>query len=286
MKNSSILVPIDFSDNSLAAIDYAVEIAIILDSKITLLHCFQHETPLYNHDTQNFVRTLNKSLILEHTEKLEQLISKYILQEKQPEFEIVVKEGSLNSIIKDNVEALSPDFIVMGTKGITNKNFGGMGSNTKAVIDLGLAPVIVIPENSEFKGLKKAIYATDFNYSDLAGIKFLVNLAKPVNGELILVHLIKADERDVAQIEANKFSRMLNEHVKYEHISLQLIDRKDIIDTLGLLAKTHQANLISMTTRKRKGFFDKVFEKSLTQDMAMFTSVPLLAFVKEIPGAD
>jgi nucleotide-binding universal stress UspA family protein len=40
---SKVLVPVDFSDHSNAALEVAVEIAKVCDAKITLLHCYQIE---------------------------------------------------------------------------------------------------------------------------------------------------------------------------------------------------------------------------------------------------
>jgi nucleotide-binding universal stress UspA family protein len=273
----SILIPVDFSDNSIAALGYALSIARLFKSKIYLLHAYQQEQNFFQDEPQNFLRVLNKDLKENTIQRLKEFASHYLLTGAFGEFEYIATEGKITDAILSAANIYDVDFIVMGTSG-TGKSLR-YGTIAQEVVTASKYPVLVIPPQKKFSGFNKIIYATDCNYSDTSAIKFLCELVKPYQGEVILVHI--ADENpESAQITFSKFRKFIEEEFPAENISFQVFSRKKISETLEILSQTHNADMLSMTSQKRNNFFAKIFNPSLTEEMALYTNVPLFAFAK------
>jgi nucleotide-binding universal stress UspA family protein len=280
-KFKNILVPIDFSNNSLAALQYASEFLKPYGANIHLLHAYQLEQRFYEDEPQNFLRILTKDLKVKYTEKLQQFAAKFLLNENQGGFNYIAMEGNITPSIMEAAKEVDADLIIMGTSGIGNNLF--YGSTAREIVSEAAKPVLVIPPGTVFTGLHKIIYATDYNFSDLNAIGTLANLIAPFDGELLLVHISDKNPEEEAS-ELAKFKKLIESRVEGINISFQNLHRKNITETIELLAETHNADMVSMTTQKRNSFMDKVFNKSLTKEMALYSRVPLFAFVKQMPA--
>ncbi len=65
--------------------------------------------------------------------------------------------------IRKQISENEIDVIVMGTKGDSEENHGEMGSHTYEVITKVKCPIMVIPENAHFNGIKNIAFVTDYN---------------------------------------------------------------------------------------------------------------------------
>jgi nucleotide-binding universal stress UspA family protein len=277
----NILVPVDFSDNSRSALDYAINIGRLANCKIHLINAYQKDESFYLDEPQNFQRVLNKDLKEQAILKLKEFTSHYLLDGTFSDFEYAANEGKVKEVIINAAKAVNPDFIIMGTSGTGNNV--RYGSVAQEIVTASEYPVLVIPPQNKFSGIKKVIYATDCNYSDTIAIQTISELVRPYQGEIILVHIADEDP-EAAQITFNKFKKVIEEEFPNENINFQVFSRKNIIETLELLVQTHNADMLSMTTQKRNGFFEKLFNPSITEEIALYTTVPLFAFVKKLPA--
>jgi universal stress protein A len=137
----NILVPIDFSDTSLKALQYAIPFAKQFEAKITLLHVV--DLPMY---PQEFGYTLvDDSKVFDGTKKrLAELAARMIA----PEFlaDAVVRRGVAFDTIVDVARDTQADLIITTTHGYTGLKHVVMGSTAERIVRHAPCPVLVVRE--------------------------------------------------------------------------------------------------------------------------------------------
>ena len=142
-----ILVPTDFSECSLRALEYGAELAMALGARLILLHVA--EPAVY---AENFLAVspasedVNQSLLKKSMERLV-AIGRDQIAHCAPE-QILVRLGHAHSEITDSAEALGADLIVLGTHGNPLLKHGVLGSTAERVVRQASCPVITVREKS------------------------------------------------------------------------------------------------------------------------------------------
>jgi len=110
-----ILLAADHSEHSHAAMALAARIAP--KGEIYLLHAAHRPfTAFLGRETQNQLIRGERARISSEIEKLTQNLSSE-LGAAAPRFEILLKEGDVRRVIRDQVAALKPDLVAVGTHG-------------------------------------------------------------------------------------------------------------------------------------------------------------------------
>ena len=138
-----ILVPIDFSDSSAAALDYAVTLAKKFDAKLVLLHVV--EPAVYPDNYLMTPATLdeaNQNLISTSRERLTTLKEEPSLQGLS--VELLVRMGRAQSEIPDTAKATDTDLIVMGTHGHSGLKHVLLGGTAERVVRHSSCPVLTV----------------------------------------------------------------------------------------------------------------------------------------------
>jgi nucleotide-binding universal stress UspA family protein len=147
------------------------------------------------------------------------------------------------------------------------------GTNTASVIDTCTVPVVTVPKSTVPRRIRKIIYATDMSHLD-DEIKTIANFARPLDAAIEVVHLAPqgSRKRSRAQLEG-----ILVRMTKYPRIHLSVTKGDDIAKGLRTLASKYKADMIVMFTHELD-FFEKLFGKGNTRQVAFQSPVPLLAF--------
>jgi nucleotide-binding universal stress UspA family protein len=282
-----ILVPVDFSDCSKNACNYAIGIAEKLGAEVLLLHAYYF--PVINSfdlgDGLSVVVNLNDT-VAEIAEKakdgLQNLYNDLLTQIKQNSSEqvklnyILVNGNPISEIL--NVYATyHPDLIVMGTQGRTKAAREQFGSVAATTINETKVPVMTVPENSIYRGISKVnlLYATNFDQSDYKAIKKLMTLIYLFDVNINFVHIGKMD--DTSKVKIDILKNFFNQLYPGYQIECSIIEHKEILLTLQKFVSDRHIDIIAMTTHKRN-FITGLFYPSMTKKMLFQTDIPMLAF--------
>lgn len=272
MKN--ILVPTDFSKTAEHALEFAAELAKKENAKLILLHVYDI----------NFTNGYVSSDIL--TEDLTELEAKSqmglnalnAIIEKIGDIEhesVIVQGDAIDGILKI-IHENDIDLVVMGTRGASGLKGAIFGSNTAQVIEKATCPVIAIPEGVLYKTIKKITYATCYLKSDIEGIKKVVEIAEPYNAQINVLHITNENESPkVATADMKAFMEKVNDKIGYSNISFQLLEGASVEKTLEKYVNDNSTCMLVMSTHYRD-FFDKIFGKSITQQVAYHIQIPLM----------
>ncbi len=140
-----IMVPIDFSDYSKKALEYATEFAQKMNSKIYLIYVF--EPMIYPTDF-----SFGEVIPISHQEDLAEkakselkLLAESNISDKV-DWEIIIKTGRPFSQINETAREIDADLIIIATHGHTGVEHIFFGSTAEKVVRKAPCPVLTLRE--------------------------------------------------------------------------------------------------------------------------------------------
>ncbi len=260
-----ILLPTDFSENAQLAAGFAIDIAQKSHGHIQVFHAY--EVPHYE-------RVMTTSLLEEMKKSAERNMLDFdsnFLKNQGANYSTRIAVGNPIRMTRELAQQNQVDIIVMGTRGASGIEEFLIGSNTESVIHNVDVPVLVIPPKSVRKAFKTIVLATDL---DLKGkerpLQRLKNFAKEFDAKIEVLHFQRGDQE-----KANR--AFVEKHLEDVSHSYSRMDEKGNLDAAILKhCDTKNADLVAVIARQ-KNFFESLFQKSLTSDMAYHTHLPMLA---------
>ena len=271
----TILVPVDFSKNSDNAIHFALELNRKMKAKVILFHSYI--IPVLASDIPVIMPSDNE-LKKEAQKNMSKLQEKYLEEYPGMEIETVLSAGYAEDEISRVSAHRKADLVVMGTQGSSGLREVLIGSITAAVMEDTECPVLAIPEKAQFKGLRKIVFATNYADNDFENVEKVVDMARTTGAEVILLHVSIGDldtAYEYAAIET--FKERIRNDSHYENVSFKLLESRYVIEGLNFYLDEIKADMIVMSMHHRT-FFQRIFSKSKTKQMAFHTHIPLLAF--------
>lgn len=200
LKIEKILCPVDFSDFSAKACEYAYSLAKHYQAKLFLQHAIVPLTAAYPYYA--FPDSVNESywkLDADVERRLKELAGNTGRNGIQPEF--VVFRGYPTESILEFAENKAVDLIVMGTHGRQGIDRMAVGSVTEKVLRKAHCPVLAVrrpmhdfvhpEEKCEPVELQKILFCTDFSVHSERALSYAISLATEYNAELTLLHVLE-----------------------------------------------------------------------------------------------
>lgn len=256
----TVIIPIDFSETSLNAARYAAQmLRDKTDANIILYN-------MYLHDDEYAVSWHNMDGI------------KRDLQWKGDyPIEIIMEKG--DDLI-DCLERLSyqktATLVVMGITGKSPLKQVLIGSNTLKLAQRDVCPVLIVPPEARFKGIKNVALASDFKdvetVTPVIYLKAVLDFFKPnlhivnVNSE---IHVALTDE---LKEERAFFEYTFNEY----NPEFYFITTFDFEETIEQFTADKNIDMV-ITVPRNHSFYESVFKGSATKKLAFHSRVPVLA---------
>ena len=140
-----ILVPVDFSDTSLQALEYAIEFGKPLKAEIVVV--FVVEPVYFTAPTELYAPAANVGMLLDEQRRIgrEQLTRLAAgLQKRRINARTVLQTGTAYQVITDTAKRLKVDLIVMATHGRTGLSHVLLGSVAERVVRTAQCPVLTV----------------------------------------------------------------------------------------------------------------------------------------------
>lgn len=269
----TILVPTDFSDGAFKAIEYAIKFANDFGGKIVICHAF--ELP-----AQGINVMIDISAELEKNAKVELQKLEYIINERKLSdnisIEYIALLGDLNEVILTLTEQHNADMVIMGTKGESDLASKLFGTNTVSAIKKCKIAVLVIPAKAEYRKVKNIAFAIDYlRPADDKTLKVLRDIALYNNAKLSLVNVHTDGEIGEFMTSVKDMQAWYEKELEGVDVDFVFVENYAIEDGVFEFIRHNKSDMLAMITRKHS-FFDKIFRKSISEELALHTGVPLL----------
>jgi len=270
-----ILIPTDFSKLSKVAVNFAVKMAMKLDAELVLLNVvFLDAPPRASMNLKSVEEIMKSNAEIDSIQLINELKKNHKV-DLNISYKIIMG-NPVEDIVENYAIHNSIDLIIMGTKGASGLEKYIIGSNAAGVISNSSIPIITVPEHARFNGLKHIVYATDMWDLNIEA-KALVPLAQLFNSTIHIVHIIEPNSKK--NIEIKTITTDLISELNYSKIKFKVVVNDDVINGIDEYVADIKADMLAMFTRELT-FFEKLFGKSVTRQMAFHTWTPMISFKK------
>lgn len=273
-----ILVPIDFSDISLNALDYAATIARVSGGEITLLHVV--ESYSYNTKMKQAI-AMNDILEKGINDKIDEIkqSSKHLAGVK---IKSKVKSGKIHDQIQKVATQINADLIVMGTHGASGvRNIGKyiLGSNAYRTLSNSPCPVLSIREQKNNIRFKDIVLPLDSSKETKQKVSMAIEWAKLFESTIHVIAVtaffqeLLVEFKDMKKMVEDVTAMIEKAGVPY---TSKLIREKGISESVINYAEKVNADLIFIVTKKSSTLTDMVMG-SAARTVVSDSSVPVLS---------
>jgi len=269
MKN--ILVPIDFSEASGNAAQYAVALAKAFGAEVMLINA---TTPSIMVDDSILASVMiTQAEIVENNKRLMKQEVKTLSKGYPLKITGLVQEGFPADVIDAMAKAKHTDLIVMGMKG-RGKSNSVFGSTTTTIISKSTFPVFVIPEKATYKAISNITFASDFDAEiQMDRYTSLLKLAKKFNSHVNILNVQKKD----SSLKPDKAIGKMSANVAFSGLNHQFhtINERNVEEGIHKFIEKEPTDVLAMVAQ-RHNLFERMFGKVHTKEMSYQTTIPLL----------
>ncbi|MHC5310943.1 universal stress protein [Myroides sp. LJL116] len=274
-----ILFPTDFSDTANNALVYALRMAENQEATLFVLHAYEMPVisatanPVMVQDVYKTIELSNFENFKDQVPQIREIARKHNLDHVPMHF--ILEEGFLNTILKKRVKEENIDLVVMGTNGNSGFEKKILGSNTSNAIGSLDIPVLSVPHDAIFDGIKSIGFSTLYKPQDKAVLDKLIPMAKRFGATIKAVHISALKDNLDAAVEQS-----WKDNYKDEPVEFFLMEDKDVERGIFNFIDAENIDLLVSITRNR-GFFERLFTSSMTKKLSYHTHVPVLAYHEE-----
>jgi len=278
MKN--ILLPTDFSTNSLNAIQYAVKFLKDEDCIFYLLNIYR--MPYLEHDELMMynvekLASLENTLLKSSQRDLKSTVEKVNFSPNH-KIELLSDYSFFIDSVKQKIDEFNIDLIIMGTKGVTGAKEIFMGSNTGDVIMKTDCDVLAVPDKATFKEPKEIVFPTDFRLLYKEDDLDILKKIAIKNGSNIRVLYVQNDDPLDAEQKANK--KDLEWGFDDLNYSFHTLTNTDFESAVNCFTQSRgDVDMIAIIA-KHYNIFQRLFFKPKVEELSFHTKIPLLVLHK------
>ncbi|TNF39773.1 MAG: universal stress protein [Cytophagales bacterium] len=262
-----IIVPVDFSPNSIKALELAVTMAGKKHGQVILVHVIEI---VYDFASQAAIAL--ESMYRDGEKQLNALTKTYSASEVKMSHKLL--EGSPAIAVARLAEEENATLILMGTKGASGINKVLIGSTAVNMIREATCPVLIIPEKANIAGIKKVTLALEFANHEEKFIDWIVNMSQRWQLGLEFLH-VQTQQEFRNQLSVLGLEKYLEK--KYPELPVRIHTYYAESASAGLeeYLDEHE-NTILVMCHEHKNLWKQILEKSESVAMAYHTHIPLL----------
>ena len=277
-KPGVILVPVDFSEQCVIALEQAANLSKVFNSEIHVLHVISSDFSL----SSLFSDTDKLEFTKRSKEKLEAFVD-----EKSKEFGVTMiphtVDGKIYEQVVKTADILDAQFIVMGTNGSTGLKKRFIGSNALRVVRESHKPVITIKGKHHRRGCQNIVLPLDLTKETKEKVAKSIEFAKRFGSVVRVVSVLMTNDEFIV----NRLTRQLDQVKKYiveqgvkctAEINRDTKGTGSLAESIIDYANKCKGDLIMVMTQQEDDFTD-YFIGSSAQDVINRSDIPVLSII-------
>lgn len=255
-----ILVPIGSTESAKNTLQYAIDFAKNIDAKVFVFRAY---SALSKAGT-----IINIDAIIERETNLYLKTMVSAVDTKNVDVKLISAKGSVVDSVLAIYDELGIDLIIAGARANSIKEEVFLGKTAGSIVKQTDIPVLAIPDVYKFNPINNILFAFNSGIvkskTALHPLSFIVKQFKSqVN--LLLVKTPDYKEEDL----------ILNDKLKDLQSTLTVTENATTFQGVLEHFQTHKPEMLCVFRRKR-GFFQKLWEKNTVLKQEFHTSIPLL----------
>lgn len=283
----SIAVAVDLSAGADSALRFAWHIAQKTGAEVEVVYAmdsiFEGHRPSASGFLSSYQRTMQLELDAFVRETMTKLGVKYeaptpgapdqpLPQQSQPSLRSKVVYGFPDVVLEECSKNV--DLLVLGTTGRGGLGLKLFGSVSTEVSKRAHCPVLLVPADAEFRGLKNLLYASNFDSLSTLRVQQAVSFARHFEGQVHFVHVGPGGEKG-AELERKLFETCYRDARPDQPFLFSKMLSDDVTGALYEYAFYHRIEMLVFVTHQRS-FWENILHRSVTQEAAISTDLPML----------
>ncbi|MEI6694702.1 MAG: universal stress protein [Bacteroidota bacterium] len=283
-EKKNILVPIDFNQKSLIALEQATNVAKLLKHDIMLLYVHE-ESGIFS---KLFSDSQGEDKVLETIQlKMDEIASQFNTL-SGISIKSMIAKGRVSSKIVEIAEIIDSQLIIMGTNSEVEFK-ATIGANTHKVIRWAKSPVITINGLHHEKGCRSILLPLDLSIETRQKVSKAIEMAKYFGANIKVVSALWSKNNKEVIMKLNAQMNQVHNYITERNVIChsEIIESSDTEKTLvPIILKYAQEqgdiDLIMIMTQKEIGFVE-YFMDSNAQETIRTSDIPVMCIApKEI----
>lgn len=201
-----ILIPLDFSEESMLALQHGAYMASQFGASVILLHAVKPNWAIISIENSTVPMDTIRYQTEMAIEKLDE-IAENIHKGHGIAVETLCETGRVCPVIISSSQEHNIDVIVMGTHGASGFEERFIGSNAYRVVNESTCPVITIQKQALQIGFKNIVLPIDHSFYSRQKVNYAIELAQHYGSRIHILGLSNTDD----QVEINKLKIKLEQ---------------------------------------------------------------------------
>ncbi|WP_373549955.1 universal stress protein [Haliscomenobacter sp.] len=276
-QSKHLLVPLDFSEASLNALESALQIAKRQDLNITLIHVISHESLIQSGYESMPVATIVFDSIKKEVKDRMRSLAKDILERHGLGVNMLMPTGAIAVEVTRAASQMQAEMIVMGTHGSSGLKEFFLGTNAYDVIKRSTCPVLTIPPNQKWNGFSKILFPVREVANALDKYQHLRKIIQKNKAKLIVLGIVKSPAAKSIQSIQHSIN-YLDHELKRDEVKavLKISTSPKPAEQVLRFAKQESIDLIAITADFDYEIAD-FFIGPFTQQIVNHASVPVVS---------
>lgn len=255
-----ILVPIGSTENSINTLQYAVHFAHAVGAKVFVMRAYKilskagafvNADDTMQRETNLYLRTMVNAI-----------------DRKNVEIKLITAKGDVLESITSIDRELGIDLIIMGPKSNSIKEEVFLGNTSGSVLKQTNIPMLIVPDGYQFTPIKKILTAFK------SGILNQENVLNPLK---MIIHTFEA-KNDLLLVKTPNYTDedlVIDSTLKSVQGELTITENATTFQGVLEHFQSHNPDMLCVFRRKR-GFFQKLWEKNTILKKEFHCNVPVL----------
>ncbi|MEO6252693.1 MAG: universal stress protein [Ferruginibacter sp.] len=256
---NTVIVPVDFSETSLNAANYAAQL-LVGHYGVTMILYHSYSKASEADSAKESLEKLKAALMKDH------IINIDVLAHEEPDF----VEG-----LEKAARHRRADLVIMGITGRSAIAQVFFGSNTLKMAERKVCPVLIVPANATYSPIKNVMLTSDFkntlNTTPSVPIKDFLDAFKPQ------LHIVNVDNEHYISLTENYEMQKQELKTMFAEYNPEFYFMRlyDVDEAISLFAESRNIDLI-IAVQKNRSFISKLLNGSRTKTLSFHSKMPIL----------
>lgn len=270
-----ILVPLDFSVQSLHAIKLASKIANKTAIEVFLLHMVQiPEGHVDMGSGSDFGVPQSMHYIKKVKEKILELKAQLFNESINVKYAIRF-ESPYDGILKFSAR-VKPDLIIMGSKDKSIIDELLIGSLAKKVARESKIPILAVNQDPENIKIKELVFVSNFDEENRKSFEILLDFTQKFESKIHLLNVNTMNRFRSTKKAKQKMKDFLQKYKTPQH-SINIYNDDSFEKGVANFSKEINADVIALSTHESSGLF-RLFSKSISKSISKKSLKPVFTF--------
>ena len=267
----TIIVPIDFSAESLNGLNLALMLAEKTDAHIQMIYVMVRN----DHSSDEAVQKEQQLATLKFKDIIKNYKEKGVLK---TELNFVIKEGKVFKEVAAFAETFEDAMTVLSTHGDSGFEELFIGGNAYKLTSHSKNPVITVRRSKTVSNINTIVMPLDVTFQTREKVPYTVNLAKKFNSTIHLVTVTTTGSSSIEE-KLHQYTEQVVQYINYENVPCIIthLQGENLTDITLDYARTIDADLISIMTEQEKSLSNLLLG-SYAHQMINKAFIPVLSF--------